>query len=154
MDALTIAVEQAQTPDVQDLLNHHFKMMRDLTPAEGCHVIKPAQFEASGAVLMGARKNGILLGIGALKSLDATHGELKSMHTVGAARGQGVARALLKALLAYSETQGMSRVSLETGTDPAFAAARALYTSHGFTECDPFADYVPYPLSVYMTKAS
>ena len=38
-----------------------------------------------------ARRDGELLGVGALKELDATHGELKSMRTRATARGQGIA---------------------------------------------------------------
>lgn len=102
--------------------------------------------------LLGLRQDGILLGVGALARLDPDHGELKSMHTAAEARGRGVARGLLRALLDLAGQQGMTRVSLETGTATAFAAARALYASEGFMICPPFGTYVEDPLSVFMTR--
>ena len=41
------------------------------------------------------RADGELLGVGAIKRLDAEHAEIKSMHTAAAARGRGVGRAML-----------------------------------------------------------
>lgn len=43
------------------------------------------------------------------------------------------------------------RLSLETGSDPFFAPARALYAKHGFVPCPPFGSYRPDPLSTFMT---
>jgi putative acetyltransferase len=83
-----------------------------------------------------------VLGVGAIKELDAEHAELKSMHTAVEARGRGVGRAILDHLLAVAQSKGYRRVLLETGTTPGFAAARALYESSGFQPAEPFADYV------------
>jgi putative acetyltransferase len=65
------------------------------------------------------------------------------MHTARAARGRGVGRAMLDHLIGVTRDRGCRRVSLETGARPAFAPARALYASAGFTPCDPFGDYSP-----------
>ena len=46
--------------------------------------------------LFSARRDGLLLGIGALKHIDEEHAELKSMHTSAAARGQGIGRAMVE----------------------------------------------------------
>ena len=73
------------------------------------------------------------------------------MHTAAAARGRGVAGAMLSHLVATARSRGMSRLSLETGSSDYFAPARALYRRHGFVECPPFADYRPDPYSVFMT---
>ncbi len=153
MDTLKASQEEPGTPDVQVLLARHFDLMRSLTPEEGCHVIAPEKLDAEVATLLGVREDGKLLGIGALKEIGPDHGELKSMHVIKEARGKGVSRLLLNALTEAALTRGLSRLSLETGTDPAFAAARGLYETAGFTECPPFGDYEVYPLSVYMTKA-
>jgi putative acetyltransferase len=91
------------------------------------------------------------LGMGALKRLSADHGEVKSMHTVEAMRRNGVASAMLRHIIAAARASGMARLSLETGSWDYFRPARALYRSHGFVECPPFADYVPDPNSVFMT---
>lgn len=94
-----------------------------------------------------------LVAIGALKHLTDAHGEVKSMHTVEAARGRGIGAALLRHVIAEAESRGMTRLSLETGSWPYFAPARALYARHGFVECPPFGDYRPDPMSVFMTLA-
>jgi len=82
-----------------------------------------------------------VLGVGAIKELDAEHGELKSMHTAAEARGRGVGQAMLNHLLSVARARGYRRVSLETGTTPGFTAARAMYAGNGFTPGEPFADY-------------
>ena len=102
---------------------------------------------SAGAMLGGAT----LVGVGALRRLSADHGEVKSMHTAVAARGRGVGAALLRHIVAAARARGVTRLSLETGSWPYFAPARALYARHGFVECPPFGDYRPDPNSVFMT---
>ena len=97
------------------------------------------------------RAHGILLGIGAIRCLSPDHAEIKSMHTAEAARGRGIGRAMLTHLLEVARTRGFRRVSLETGTTAAFAAARALYHSAGFISCGPFASYQPSDDNLFMT---
>jgi putative acetyltransferase len=98
-----------------------------------------------------ARRDGVLLGVGALKRLDETHAELKSMHTSEAARGHGVGWAMVAHLLAVAADRSYQRVSLETGTGNAFVPARALYTKVGFEPCAPFGEYTVNPHSACMT---
>lgn len=74
------------------------------------------------------------------------------MHTAAEARGQGIARAILNALMDEARRLGLNRLSLETGSAETFAPARALYTGHGFAECAPFGEYRPDPLSIFMTR--
>lgn len=93
------------------------------------------------------------MAVGALRQLDAAHAELKSMHTLSSARGRGVGRAMLEHLLDVARERGCTRVSLETGTMAAFAPARALYASVGFTPCAPFAAYRTTANSMCMTLA-
>lgn len=76
-----------------------------------------------------------MLGIGALKRLSLHHAGIKSMHTAETARGRGIGRAVMMHLVGVARAQGLRRVSLETGTTPAFAPARALYEDVGFVPC-------------------
>jgi putative acetyltransferase len=99
-----------------------------------------------------AREAGRLLGVGALKRLDADHAEIKSMHTTASARGRGVGAAVLDHLLAEARAAGHARVSLETGTMQEFEAARRLYASRGFEPCAPFGGYPVDPSSTCMTR--
>ncbi len=94
-----------------------------------------------------------LMGCGALKALDDTHAELKSMRTAKPHLRKGVARALLLHLMADARARGVARISLETGTPAQFEPARLLYASEGFERCGPFAGYVPDQYSCFMTKA-
>ena len=68
---------------------------------------------------------GLLAGIGALKRLSVRDGEVKSMHTVEAMRGQGVGSAMLSHIVASARAIGMARLYLETGSWSFFAPARA-----------------------------
>ncbi|MEO9824234.1 MAG: GNAT family N-acetyltransferase [Paracoccaceae bacterium] len=139
-------------PDVALVLRRHFDLMRSTSPAESCHVLEPDELLEAGATLLAAQRNGIVLGVGALKEIEPHHGELKSMHTIAEARGQGIARKILLALIKEAGAQGMTRLSLETGSEAPFAPARALYAAEHFECCAPFGSYVVDPLSVYMTR--
>ena len=91
--------------------------------------------------------------MGALKSLSFGGGELKSMHVRSDRRGEGLADAILAKLLEAARDSGMAQVSLETGSQEAFAPARAFYSRHGFEFCAPFEGYVEDPSSVFMTRS-
>ena len=88
---------------------------------------------------------------GALKELDRTHGEIKSMRTPAVLRRRGAGRAILAHILAEARARGYRRLSLETGAMPEFIPARKLYESFGFVYCGPFAPYKDDPYSVFMT---
>ena len=111
-----------------------------------------SELNEAGAVLYSVTDGDDLLGIGALKEIEPGHGEIKSMHVASEARGRGVSKALLGALLNEAIARGMTQVSLETGVEEVFVAARKLYETNGFHICPPFADYTEDPLSVFMTK--
>ncbi|MFL6158709.1 MAG: GNAT family N-acetyltransferase [Marmoricola sp.] len=116
------------------------------------HALDVAGLKIPAITFWTTREDGVLLGCGALKELDPAHGEIKSMRTTYAARGRGVASAMLGHLLAVARERGYARVSLETGVEDYFAAARRMYTRHGFAECEAFGSYRPDPNSVFMTR--
>ena len=74
------------------------------------------------------------------------------MRTALGHRRTGVGRAMLKHIIAEARTRSYDRLSLETGSMDAFAPARRLYESFGFTYCAPFADYAEDPNSVFMSR--
>lgn len=139
--------------DVAQLLEAHASFTALHSPPEDVHVLAGPRLAADDVTFLCAREDGRLLGVGALRHLDAQTAELKSMHTAAAARGRGVARAVLTELLAIARARGYRRLYLETGSMEAFAPARALYASAGFVECEPFADYVPSAYSSFFTLA-
>ena len=142
----------ALTWDVAELVHRHLDLMRAQTPSESCHVMSADDLFAAGARVYALRDDASILGIAALKPLDSHHGELKSMHTRAEARGRGVGAALMQKMLTEATEFGMSRISLETGSEAPFATARRLYERHGFTYCPPFGGYAEDPLSVFMTR--
>ncbi len=93
-----------------------------------------------------------LVGVGALKELDPTRGELKTMRVDDRFLGTGAGRAMLRHIMAEARARGIRSLWLETGSEPVFAPARGLYASEGFVECAPFEGYGPDPLSTFMTR--
>jgi putative acetyltransferase len=148
---LVIAVDDPRIDDVRTLLDRHLAFAREVTPPDHVHAMEIDDLVDSAVTFFSARRAGVLLGVGALKRLDETHAELKSMHTSEAARGQGVGRAMVGHLLAVAADRSYQRVSLETGTMDAFAPARSLYTTVGFKPCAPFGKYTDNPYSACMT---
>jgi putative acetyltransferase len=94
-----------------------------------------------------------LVATAAVKRLDDSHAELKSMRTAAALRGQAIASRMLAHVMAEARAAGHARLSLETGSQPFFAPAHALYAKHGFQRCAPFGGYAEDPNSVSMTRA-
>lgn len=151
MEDIEIGHEDPTTPDVRALIDRHLTFARDVTPPEDVHALGIGGLTVPGVTMYGLRERGRLLAMGALKELDPTHGELKSMHTAIEARGRGFGRLMVDHLVSQARARGYGRVSLETGRMPEFTPAIALYASAGFVECPPFADYWESPNSVCMT---
>ncbi|MBU5421763.1 GNAT family N-acetyltransferase [Cellulomonas hominis] len=156
MTTLAITPDDPRSPDVRALLTRHLELMHEQSPPEDVHALDVDALTAPHVTFVSARDGagGELLGVGAIAEIAPGHGEIKSMHTAAAARRRGVAGALLDHLLALADARGYARVSLETGTEDGFAAARALYARAGFAECPPFGSYRESPSSVFLTRES
>jgi putative acetyltransferase len=148
---LVIAQDDPLRPDVTALLERHLAFAHEVTPEGHVHALDVHRLLDPSVTFFSARRDGELFGVGALRELDPTHGELKSMHTPPSARRQGVGRAMVEHLLEVARGRGYDRISLETGTMDAFAPARDLYAAIGFVPCPPFGDYTANAHSVCMT---
>lgn len=148
---LEIAVADPRVDDVRRLIELHLEFGRTQSPPEDAHALAVDELLDPAITLFSIRSRDELLAVGALKRLDDHHAELKTMHTVERARGRGIGRAMLRHLLAVARARGFQRVSLETGSMEAFAPARSLYASAGFSPCEPFGNYRQSPNSSYMT---
>jgi putative acetyltransferase len=146
-----ITRDDPRADDVRKLLERHLAFAHANTPPEGVHALDVGGLLDPAVTFFSFRRDGELLGVGALKQLDRLHAELKSMHTAEAARGRGVGRAMLGHLIRVARERGCRRVSLETGSMDAFAPARSLYASAGFRPCGPFGDYSLSRSSTFMT---
>ena len=137
---------------IRALLAEHLENMLALSPRESVHALDIAALRKPDVTFWSVWSDAELLGCGALKELDALHGEIKSMRTVHAHRRRGVGRAMLQHIVAEARRRGYARLSLETGSMAAFEPARRLYESFGFAYCGPFAGYAEDANSVFLTR--
>jgi putative acetyltransferase len=153
-------------PQVIALLEEHLAGMRAESPPECVFALDLDGLRRPEITFLTAWRcapsdspagDGELLAMGAIKELAPTtateggHGELKSMRTSARHLRQGAAQAILTELLALARQRGYSRVSLETGSTPAFEPALAMYRRFGFVQCGPFADYREGPFSRFLS---
>jgi putative acetyltransferase len=146
-----IHIDDPARPDVLALLEEHLRDMYELSPPESVHALDVYALQNPGITFWTVRDNDLLLGCGALKELDATHGEIKSMRTPRGLRRRGAGQAMLAHLIKVARERGYERLSLETGSMESFAPAQRLYERFGFVPCPPFADYMLDPYSLFMT---
>ena len=128
-------------PRILSLLATHLARARAETEPGSSHALDPSGLGAPDVDFWALWDGEMLVGIGALKRLDDTHGEVKSMHVVETMRGRGAGGIVLEHIIAAARACGMRRLSLETGTWDYFKPAHALYGRHGFVECGPFGQY-------------
>ena len=149
----TVHEGELDLDDVRALLTQHFEEMRAGSPPSACHVLPADRLKSSDIRFFTLREGNNLLGCGALKRFEPGHGELKSMRTADTALGRGVGKALLDRLIDAARSEGMTRLSLETGSTGQFAAALRLYERERFEPCGPFGGYIDTPFTRFFTKA-
>ncbi|QKR98687.1 GNAT family N-acetyltransferase [Sphingomonas sp. CL5.1] len=140
-------------PRVRALIAHHLADARGSTPADNAHALDAAALDRPDIDFWAMWEGEELLGIGALRWLDADHAEIKSMRTAPTHLRRGVARAILTQLIAQARAHGFARVSLETGTAPMFDAANRMYEAAGFADCPAYGGYPASPHNRFMTLA-
>jgi putative acetyltransferase len=126
---------------VRDLIALHLRGMHANSPAGHVFALGLSGYARPGLTLWGAWDGEALAGMVALQRLDARTGEIKSMRTHPDHLRRGVAAALLEHLIARARSEGLSRLSLETGSGDAFEPALALYRRRGFVNGAAFGDY-------------
>jgi putative acetyltransferase len=149
---LHIRVDDLRGPEIAAMLAEHLEDMHASSPEDSCHALDLEGLRRPEVTFWTAWEGSVLAGCGAIKRLDATHAEIKSMRTGPAFRGRGVGSQMLAHILDEARSRGYRRVSLETGAGEFFAPARALYEKFGFVACPPFEGYQDDPNSYYMTR--
>jgi putative acetyltransferase len=147
-----IVVDDLTGPQIARFLEEHVREMLSITPPESKHALDLDALRGPDVTFWSVMDGGAVVGCGALKRLDASHAEVKSMRTLAARQRGGIASLILGHIIAEARRMGFTRLSLETGSAEFFAPARKLYEKFGFTSCEPFADYRPDPLSVFLTR--
>ncbi len=149
---LEIKVDDLSGTEIRQLLREHLRSVALHSPPESVHALDIDALRRPGITFWTVWEDGRLLGCGALKELDSHHAEIKSMRTSSLHLRKGVAKKLLIHMLEEAKRRRYTRLSLETGSKEAFESARSLYAGFGFAYCEPFADYIEDPYSVFMTR--
>jgi putative acetyltransferase len=149
---MDIKIDDLKGSEICELLQEHLRSMARHSPPESIHALDIKALRKPEITFWSVWESGELLGCGALKELDSQHAEIKSMRTASSHLRKGVAKNLLSHILEEAKRRSYTRLSLETGSMEAFDPARKLYADFGFTYCEPFADYVEDPHSVFMTR--
>lgn len=125
----------------RDMLALHLAGMQAHSPACGVFALDLSRLQAPDVTLWSVWVGPDIAGIGALRMIAPGHGEVKSMRTHPDHLRKGVSAALLRHIIAAARGKGAARLSLETGSGPAFDPAIALYRTHGFVEGAAFGEY-------------
>lgn len=147
---MQIRQDDLSSAQTQDLLRLHLAGMHETSPPGHVFALDLSGLKAPGVTVWSAWDGETIAGIGALKVLDDQSGEVKSMRTHPAFLRRGVGAAILDQIIAAAKAQGLSRLSLETGSGEAFEPALALYRRRGFAGGGAFSDYEPSPFNQFL----
>jgi putative acetyltransferase len=138
---MTIRQDDLSDPQARDLLALHLAGMHASSPAGSVFALDLSGLLVPEVTVWTVWQGKQIMGIGALKVLGDATGELKSMRTHPDHLRRGVATRLLDHMIGQARARGLRRLSLETGSGPAFDPALALYRKRGFVEGESFAAY-------------
>lgn len=131
------------------LLAYHLQQMHVHSPPGSVFALDLSGLQVPGVTVWTAWQDAEIVTVGALKLFDDASGELKSMRTHPNFLRQGAAAAMLDHIVAFAKQRGLKRLSLETGSGPAFEPALTLYRKRGFVSGDAFADYLRSPFNQF-----
>ena len=138
-------------PEVHELLIKHFIELRSVSPEGSAHVLDIAGLKDPSIKFWSLWEESDLMGSGALKFLDAEHGEFKSIRVNDKFKNKGYSLKILNHLISEAKKLNIKRLSLETGSGEFFMPARKLFVKFGFKVCEPFSHYKDDINSVYMS---
>jgi GNAT superfamily N-acetyltransferase len=145
---IEIATVLPSEPDAGWCLDQYFRELAErfetgFDPDAGKSLSDAEMTPPNGFFLI-ARSSGEPIGCAALVRLDAETAEVKRMWTAPSARGQGLARRMLRELDRMARGEGYRKLVLDTNR--ILREAQALYRSEGFIETaryndNPYADF-------------
>ena len=138
---MMITLADLADAEVRDLIAYHQRTMIEGSPPGLSFALDLSGLQLDDVTVWAAHVEGRVAAIGALKRLDDARGEIKSMRTHPDFLRQGLAAALLEVIIDHARGEGVTVLSLETGSGPAFEPALALYRRGGFVNGEAFADY-------------
>lgn len=150
--SLFFRIDDLSGEPTQALVRLHLAGMHANSPVCSVHALDLDKLRQPGVTFWSGWSGDTIVCMGALKHLDATNGEIKSMRVADAFLGTGAGRAMLEHIVAEAGKAGITTLWLETGSTEAFTPAIKLYESAGFAICGPFASYTLDPFSVFMKR--
>ena len=138
-------------PEVDELLRKHFIELRSVSPAGSTHVLDIDGLKNPSIKFWSLWENEKLMGCGALKFLNESHGEFKSIRVADQYRRKGYGKKIISHLIAEAKELKIKKISIETGSGEFFKSARRLFKNFGFEKCEPFSHYKTDANSCYMT---
>ena len=138
-------------PEVNNLLTKHFIELRSVSPEGSAHVLDIPGLKVKSIKFWSLWNNDELLGCGALKFLNESHGEFKSIRVADKFRNKGFGTKIIGHLIEKAKEINIKKISVETGAGIFFTPARKLFISFGFKKCNPFAHYKDDPNSCYFS---
>ena len=137
-----IRIDDLSGAQTRDLLALHLSGMQAWSPPDSVHALDLSGLSRPDVTVWTVWRGDAIAAVGALRRISPTQGELKSMRTHPDHLRQGAAAALLEHIIDHARRSGLDRLSLETGSGPAFEPALALYRRRGFRDGEAFGDYV------------
>src|SRR5512135_1066578 len=110
--SLVIRQDDLSGPEIAELLAEHLRCMAQVSPPESRHALNLDGLRRPEITFWTVWQREELAGCGALKELDAAHGEIKSMRTAAAHLRKGVAGRLLQHIIGEATRRGYGRLSL------------------------------------------
>ncbi|MEH6660978.1 MAG: GNAT family N-acetyltransferase [Parasphingorhabdus sp.] len=147
---MEIRLDDLGSQQVQDLLAAHLAGMQENSPANSVYALNLSGLQSPDVSVWTAWDGDQLMGIGALKQLSASAGEIKSMRTDSRYLRRNVGLSILDHIIAEARSRSYVRLSLETGSGEGFEPALNLYRKRGFTNGEAFADYVASDFNQFM----
>jgi len=138
---MQVSIADLNDPEVLSLVAFHHAEMQKNSPPDMCFPLNIERLKDERVTVFEVRKDGDLAAIGAMNRLSNKRAEIKSMRPHPGFLRQGLAAILLEAIIERAMHEGLTTLSLETGSGPHFDAALALYRQRGFTNGPAFADY-------------
>ena len=105
-------VDDLTGPQIARFLDEHVAEMLSITPPESKHALDLEALRGPGITFWSVMDGGAVVGCGALKRLDASHAEVKSMRTTPARKRSGIASMLLGHILTEARRMGFTRVGV------------------------------------------
>lgn len=152
---LAVVRRDLDHPDVGPMIEQLNRELIDTEPEGGqCFHSLSADEVTDGGAFFVAYLDGTPLACGAYRRIDAalngTPGaaEVKRMWAHPDSRGSKLGAAILTTIVQAATADGYRDLKLETGEH--LTAAVGLYTKAGFTQCEPWGEYIDSPLSYCM----